>query len=52
MPMLKCEVEILCMDENFIQDFIRYETVREQNKRMLSAIKIIEELTPKDMPEY
>lgn len=52
MPMPKEQIEILCKDENFIQDFLRYETVREQTKRLGTAISTIEELTPDGMPEY
>lgn len=48
----KEQIKILCMDENFVQDFIRYETVREQNKMMRTAIADIKKLTPLGMPEY
>lgn len=52
MPMPKDDIAILCRDENFVQDFLRYESVKEQNKRMRTAIADIKKLTPPGMPEY
>jgi hypothetical protein len=49
--MLKVKIEMLCKDENFVQDFIRYETVREQCKRLSNAISAIRELTPPERLE-
>jgi hypothetical protein len=51
MPIPKEQIQLLCKDENFIQDFLRYESVREQRKRFFEAIKTIKELTPPERLE-
>ena len=44
--MSKEQIHLLCKEENFVQDFLRYESVREQRRQLRVAIDTIEKLTP------
>lgn len=39
-------INLLCTEENFVQDFLRYHAVHEQRRRLSCAIDTIRELTP------
>jgi hypothetical protein len=49
----KEKIKLLCDDMNFVQDFIRYNNIREVAKRLIKAINVIEGLNPNrnHMPE-
>ncbi|MCL2697931.1 MAG: hypothetical protein FWE74_07605 [Oscillospiraceae bacterium] len=47
----KEQIKTLCKDENFVKDFIRYDEIRKQAKRLIEAIHTIEELKPKNQTD-
>jgi len=39
-------IKALCGDENFVQDFLRFYKVKEESKRLVEAINVINLMSP------